>query len=70
VLDNCESLADHVKEVDVTQVDFEGLVLKLRKVEQVKHQNAHKLRGVLRFSQLILRLFHVFIKSLDGLCQA
>jgi len=44
MVDNLDSLLDDVKQIYLTQVDFERLVLELREVKQVQHEDSHQLR--------------------------
>jgi hypothetical protein len=48
MVDNRDSLLDDVKQIDVTQVDFERLILELREVKQVQHEDSHQLRRLHR----------------------
>ena len=44
MVDNLDSLLDDFEQIDLTQVDFERLVLELREVKQVQHEDSHQLR--------------------------
>ena len=48
MVDNLDSLLDDVKQIYLTQVDFERLVLELREVKQVQHEDSHQLRRLHR----------------------